>query len=386
MRPLSRNQTGETIKNLYAFLAEYRTRSISLFRVLRGRTKKAGLPPGTVVYVGKKKAQKTRIRLIDYNETHIEEKDIKDIEEAFVFTDAPRVTWINIDGLEKVDVIEKIGKHFQLHPLVIEDIASTEQRPKMEDYTEYLYIVLKMLRYDEKDREVTSEQISLILGPNWVISFQETEGDVFDPIRDRLKTGKGRIRKMGADYLVYALIDAVVDNYFSVLERMGENIENIEDELIANPEPSTLKNIHILRRQVIALRKSIWPLREVVNGMGRLELKLVNKTTSVYLRDVYDHTVQIIDNVETFRETISGMIDIYLSSLSNKMNEVMKVLTIIATIFIPLTLIAGVYGMNFTYMPELKSPWGYPLVLVSMLAVVSLMLVYFKKKKWILQG
>jgi magnesium transporter len=344
------------------------------------------LPPGTVVYVGKKKAQKTRIRLIDYNETHIEEKEIKDVEEAFVFTDAPRVTWINIDGLEKVDVIEKIGKHFQLHPLVIEDIASTEQRPKMEDYTEYLYIVLKMLRYDEKDREVTSEQISLILGPNWVISFQETESDVFDPIRDRLKTGKGRIRKMGADYLVYALIDAVVDNYFSVLERMGENIENIEDELIANPEPSTLKNIHILRRQVIALRKSIWPLREVVNGMGRLELKLVNKTTSVYLRDVYDHTIQIIDKVETFRETISGMTDIYLPSLSNKMNEVMKVLTIIATIFIPLTLIAGVYGMNFTYMPELKSPWGYPVVLVSMLAVASLMLVYFKKKKWILQG
>ena len=313
----------------------------------------------------------------------MEEKEAKEVEECFPFKDKPTVTWINIDGIQRIDVIEKIGKHFNLHPLALEDIVNTGQRPKMEDFVDYIFVVLKMLYYDEKERETKAEQLSLVLGPNWVISFQENEGDVFDPIRERIRADKGRIRKMGADYLVYALIDAVVDNYFIILEKIGEKIEEIEDELVANPAPETLQAIHNLKRQMIFLRKSVWPLREVISRLERWESQLINKSTDIYLRDVYDHTIQVIDAIETFRDMLSGMLDIYLSSVSNRMNEVMKVLTIIATIFIPLTLVAGLYGMNFRYMPELEWPWGYPLVLFFMFAIGVLMLIYFRKKKWL---
>jgi len=313
----------------------------------------------------------------------LEEKEAKEVEECFPFKDKPTITWINIDGIQRIDVIEKIGKHFNLHPLALEDIVNTGQRPKMEDFVDYIFVVLKMLYYDEKERETKAEQLSLVLGPNWVISFQENEGDVFDPIRERIRADKGRIRKMGADYLVYALIDAVVDNYFIILEKIGEKIEEIEDELVANPAPETLQAIHNLKRQMIFLRKSVWPLREVISRLERWESQLINKSTDIYLRDVYDHTIQVIDAIETFRDMLSGMLDIYLSSVSNRMNEVMKVLTIIATIFIPLTLVAGLYGMNFRYMPELEWPWGYPLVLFFMFAIGVLMLIYFRKKKWL---
>ncbi len=354
--------------------------------VPRGRAKKAGLPPGTVVYVGPQKAEKIRISVINYNEAYFEAKEAKSIEEAFEFKDKPGITWINIDGVQKTDAIEKIGKHFNLHPLTIEDIANTEQRPKIEDFENYVYIVLRMLRYDQQENEIVSEQLSLILGSNWIISFQENEGDVFNPLRERLKSDKGKIRKMNVDYLVYSLIDAVVDNYFAVLEKMGEKIEDIEDELIVNPQPTTLHALNDLKRQSIALRKSVWPLREVISNLERCESGLIKKTTRIYLRDVYDHTIQVIDSVETFRDTLSGMLDIYLSSVSNKMNEVMKVLTMIATIFMPLTLVAGIYGMNFQYMPEFTSPWGYPSVLLAMILISGVMLFYFKKKKWILQS
>ncbi len=353
--------------------------------VHRGSSKKAGLPPGTVIYVGSQKTQKTRLRLINYTAACFEEKESESIEEIINSTGKQGITWINIDGLQKIDVIEKIGKRFNLHPLTLEDIANTEQRPKMEDFESYLYIVLRMLQYNQQENAIVSEQLSLILGANWVISFQENEGDVFNTIRDRLRSDKGRGRKLGADYLLYTLIDAVVDNYFAVLEHMGEKIEDIVDQLIDNPQPSTMQTIHNLKRQNISLRKSIWPLRELVNSLVRSETELINKTTDIYLRDIYDHTIQVIDSAEAFRDTISGMLDIYLSSVSNRMNEIMKVLTIIATIFIPLTLIAGIYGMNFANMPELKSPLGYPLVLLSMAIVTAGMLFYFRKKKWILQ-
>ena len=253
----------------------------------------------------------------------------------------------------------------------------------MEDYTNYLFVVIKMLQYIEKDNEIKGEQISLILGSNWVVSIQETEGDVFDPIRERLRTDKGRIRKMGADYLVYALMDAIVDNYFAVLEKVGETIEEIEDAVIANPSPETLQVIHDLKRQMILLRKSVWPLREVISRLERWESELINESTDVFLRDLYDHTIQVIDAIETFRDMLSGMLDIYMSSVSNRMNEVMKVLTIIATIFLPLTLVAGIYGMNFRIMPELQWDWGYPFALLIMFAVAIVMLVYFRRKKWL---
>jgi len=244
------------------------------------------------------------------------------------------VTWINIDGLHEVDVIEKIGKNFGLHPLVMEDILHTDQRPKMEDFEKYIFIIAKMLSYDEEDHRLQAEQFSLILGPHFIISFQEREGDVFEPVRERLRKGKGRLRKRPPDYLAYALIDAIVDHYFVVLEKIGERVETLEDELMTDPTPETLETIHHLKRELIFLRKSVWPLRELIAGLERGESSLFEQGTTVYLRDVYDHTIQVIDTVETLRDMASGMLDVYLSSVSNKMNEVMKVLTIIATIFI----------------------------------------------------
>ena len=275
--------------------------------------------------------------MINYDSTNFQERPVNTIEEAFSFKDEASVTWLNIDGVHKPEIIEQVGTHFGLHPLVLEDIANTGQRPKMEDFDDYIYVVLKMLRFDAKENETKAEQVSIILGRDFVISFQEREGDVFDTVRERLRNNKGRIRKMGADYLTYALIDAIVDHYFVILENLGETIEDIEDKLVTNPSRETLRTIHDLKREMIFLRKSVWPLREVISRLERSESALINKSTCVYLRDVYDHTIQVMDAVETFRDMLSGMLDIYLSSVSNRMNEVMKVLTVIATIFIPLT-------------------------------------------------
>lgn len=347
------------------------------------RSQKAGLSPGTLIHIGEKKAETVKITLIDYDEAHLQEKEVHAVEECFPFREEPTVTWINVDGLHRVDVIEALGKHFGLHPLVLEDILSTGQRPKMEDFEDHIFIVLRMLSYNERRAETEDEQISLILGPNFVLSFQETEGDIFDPIRERIRNGKGRIRKMAADYLAYALIDAIVDHYFAILERLGDRIESLSEEMVINPTPKALHEIQHLKREMIFLRKSIWPLREVISGLQRGESSLFKDPTLIYLRDVYDHTIQVIDTIETFRDMIAGMLDIYLSSLSNKMNEIMKVLTIIATIFIPLTFIAGVYGMNFDYMPELRWHWGYFAIWAVMLVIAGGMLVYFRRKKWL---
>ena len=352
-------------------------------RTIKRRGKKAGLPPGTLVHVGERKVGKAKITIIDYDERHFEEKEAKSVEECFPFKDKPTVTWINIDGIHQLEIIEKIGKHFNIHPLVLEDIANTGQRPKIEDFVDYIFLTLKMLRYSESEKETKVEQVSVILGSNFVISFQESEGDVFDSIRERIRADKGRIRKMGSDYLSYALMDAIVDNYFTILEKLGDRIEVFEEELVVNPKPETLQAIHDLKREMIFLRKSVWPLREVINRLERWESSLISKSTAIYFRDVYDHTIQVIDSVETFRDMLSGMLDIYLSSVSNKMNEVMKVLTIIATIFIPLTLVAGIYGMNFRFMPELEMAVGYPIVLLIMLCVGVVMILYFRKKRWL---
>jgi magnesium transporter len=352
-------------------------------KLFRKRAKEVGLPPGTLVHIGDRKVEKTKITLIDYDEAQLQEKELETVDECFPFKDKPTVTWINIDGIHQVEIIEKIGKHFNIHPLILEDILHTGQRPKMEDFEDYIFVVVKMIYYDEKDNEIKAEQLSLLIGPNFVISFQEKEGDVFDPVRDRIRKSKGRIRKMKADYLAYAVIDTIVDHYFVVLEKLGEKIEDMEEELVTNPTPETLQTIHTLKRELIFLRKSVWPLREVVNNMERGESSLIDESTGIYLRDVYDHTIQVIDTIETFRDMVSGMLDIYLSSISNKMNEVMKVLTIIATVFIPLTFIAGLYGMNFKYIPELEWHWGYPVLLFVMAGIGFLMLVYFRRKRWL---
>lgn len=351
---------------------------------IKKRSKKAGLPPGTPVHIGEKKSDRTRITLFNYDEQAVEEREINETEECALYKDKSTVTWINVTGLHQVEVLEKLNECFGLHPLVLEDILNTDQRPKMEDFGDYLYIVLKTLFLTgHRGEEVGNEQISLILGPNFVLTFQEGEGALFDPIRDRLRNGKGRILKMGPDYLVHALLDTIIDHYFVVLEKLGERIEFMEEELITRPTPVTLSEIHKLKREMIFLRKAVWPLREVIGSLERGEFSLIRDSTVIYLRDIYDHTIQVVDTIETFRDMLSGMLDIYLSSISNRMNEVMKVLTIIATIFIPLTFIVGLYGMNFKYMPELEWPWGYPLVLLLMLAVSVFMLIYFRRKKWI---
>jgi len=290
---------------------------------------------------------------------------------------------MNVDGLHQVEILEKLGECYGLHPLVLEDILNTDQRPKMEDYGEYIYIVLRDLDYSDKSNEIEGEQISLIVGSNFVFSFQEREGDTFDPIRDRIRNNKGRIRKMGADYLAYALLDSIVDNYFIILEKLGEKIEGLEEKLVTTPTQETLQTIHHLKRELLFLRKGVWPLREVINSLAKGESSLVTEPTRVYLRDVYDHTIQTIDTIETYRDMVSGMLDIYLSSVSNRLNSVMKVLTIIATIFMPLTFLAGVYGMNFKFMPELEWRWGYPLVWLIMAGIGISMIIYFRRKKWL---
>jgi magnesium transporter len=341
-----------------------------------------GLPPGSLIHVGDRKTEKTRVTIIDYDNSNFQEKVVDNVEECFSFKETPTVTWINVDGIHDTEIIQKLGACFNLHPLLMEDILNTEQRPKLEDFESHIFFVLKMLSQDDKNR-IKHEQFSMILGEKFVISFQELPSDIFDPIRDRIRSGKGRIRKMGPDYLAYALIDSIVDSYFPMLEKLGDKIESIEEELISEPVPETLQTIHNLKRDLIFLRKSVWPLREVVNGLQREESELVKKDTHVYLRDVYDHTIQVIDTIEAHRDMVSGMLDIYLSSLSNEMNEVMKVLTIIATIFIPMTFVAGIYGMNFEHMPELRWRYGYFAVWLVILSVMGSMLIFFRKKRWI---
>ncbi len=357
---------------------------MKLRKLIRSNTSTLGLPPGTLVHVGDRKMQETRVTVIEYDETEYKEHTEVNLDAINLPEGRSSVTWVNVDGLHDVDLLGRFGERFGLHPLVVEDILNTEQRPKMDDYGTYIYVVLKSLYHvDEETEELQIEQISLVLGPNFVLSFQEREGDEFDPVRDRIRANKGRIRKLGSDYLAYTLIDLIVDRYFVVLERFGDWIETLEEELVAEPTTETLQRIHQLKRELVYVRKSVWPLRELIGGLERSESALFQDSTGSYLRDVYDHTIQVIDTVETFRDILSGMLDIYLSSVSNRMNEVMKVLTIIATIFIPLTFIVGVYGMNFKYMPELNWPWAYPVVWVIMVVLAALMIAYFRRKRWL---
>ena len=352
-------------------------------RLTKRMSHKAGLPPGSLVHIGKRRVEKTRITIMDYDEEQFQEKEAQTIEECFPFKDKPTVTWVNIDGIHDTDTIEKIGTHFGIHPLVLEDIVNTGQRPKVEDFEDYIFLVVKMLTCEQNQSDMNAEQVSLLLGSNFVISFQERQGDVFDFVRDRIRTSKGRIRKEGADYLAYALLDAIVDGYFIVLENLGERIETLEDRVIENPTTQTLQVINGLKREMILLRRSVWPLREVIGTLDRGGSDLIHETTGTYLRDVYDHTIQVADTIDSYRDMVIGTRDTYLSSLSNRMNEVMKVLTIIATIFIPVTFIAGIYGMNFQFMPELGWRWSYFIVWGVMIAVAGVMIAYFKKKDWI---
>jgi len=323
----------------------------------RKRSVKTGLPPGSLIHIGEKHAEKAKITICRYSEALFEEKVIFDLKEARPPGSEEIVTWLQIEGLHDVHLLEQMGVVFGLHPLIIEDILNTEQRPKTEDHGDYIYAVLKLF-HENIDGGLTSEQISIVLGPNWLISLQEKEGALFDPVRHRLQAGKGPLRKAGADYLAHAILDGIVDSYFLILDHLGERIETLEEMLIGQPSPATLRLIQALKREMLPLRKAVWPLREMIGSLSRSGSALVGESSLLYFRDVHDHAVQVIDNLETYRDTLSGMLDIYLSTVSNRMNEIMKVLTIIATIFMPLTFLAGVYGMNFKYMPELEWPWG----------------------------
>jgi len=359
----------------------HQEKRIIMSRPIKKISEKAGLPPETLIYVGEKRTAEIRITIVSYDEREFQEKEAKTAEECFPFKDKLGVTWINVDGVHQPEIVKKLGDYFGIHPLVLEDILNTYQRPKMDDLCNYIYIVLKMLNYNDERNEIVVEQISLILGPNFVISFQEKAGDVFNHIKEQIRGKKGRIREMGADYLAYALIDAIVDNYFIILEKFEEKIDFLEEGLVANPTQDTLQTIHGLKKDIMFLRKSVWPLRRVISELERG--LLIQESTRVYLKDVYDHTIRIIDTVEMLRDTVSGILDVYFSSVSYKMNEVMKILTFIATIFIPLTFIVGIYGMNFKNMPELGWYWAYPLVLLVMLAIGISLIFYFRRKKWI---
>lgn len=353
-------------------------------RRIKSRSKKAGLLPGTLVHIGEKLSDATKITLIDYDGDRYLEKSIDHIEELRAFKDRQTVSWAHIEGIHDTRILEQLGDVFGLHPLILEDILNTDQRPKMQDMGDYMFIVLKRFcNTCNEHSDITAEQISVVLGPNYVISLQERADNLLDPIREHIRTSKGRIRKAGADYLAYSIIDMVVDSYFGILETLGDKIEMEEDALVKNPQPSTLRAIQNLKRDMIFLRKSIWPLRETISALERSDSPLIQSATGVYLKDIYDHAIQVIDTVETYREMLSGMTDIYLSSLSNRMNQVMKVLTIIATIFMPMTFLAGVYGMNFKHFPELEWHWGYLFFWIIAITIAVVMLILFKRKKWL---
>lgn len=348
------------------------------------RSTKTGLLPGTLAYVGDRpEAGPIKLTLIDYDEDRLVERETAVVEECFPFLDQPPNTWLNVDGVHQVEVIEKIGQHLNLHPLLLEDLVNTRQRPKLEDYEGHLFIILKMLNYEATHRQVHAEQVALVLGPDYLISFEEDPGDVFDQVRTRLRAGAGRLRKAGPDYLAYSLIDAIVDNYFNILEETGEDIADLEEELATAPHRETLQTIYRLKREMIALRRAVWPLREVLGALQRADSPLIQPGTQLYLRDVYDHTIQIIDAVESMRDLLAGMLDIYLSGTSNRLNEIMKVLTIFSAIFIPLTFLAGVYGMNFRYFPEINWRSGYPLFWLVTIVIIVSMLIFFRRKRWL---
>lgn len=352
----------------------------------RKRYHKPGTSPGTLTPEPAPPAAKVTIQVISYSPSSIVEKTVETAEEVFPYRDAPGLTWINVNGLHDVALLQKLGEHFDLHPLALEDVVNTGQRPKIEDYDSQEFIVFKQLHWAGR---IETEQMCLFLGKNYVITIQEDPGDCFEVIRERLRKGTGRLRRMGVDYLAYALIDALVDQAFPLLEAVGERIETLEEEVLANPTRATLGAIREVKHDLLQLRRSAWPQREVIHAMQREDSRFVKKETRVYLRDLYDHTIQILDIIETYRDLTAGMLDIYLSSLSNRMNEIMKVLTIISTIFIPLTFLVGVYGMNFDThagplsMPELRSPYGYVTLMGLMAATAGAMLLFFRRKKWI---
>lgn len=338
-----------------------------------------GKPPGTLHPPKDALVPKT-IHAIHYGPEFLEERDVATADEAAQLHDGRGVLWLNVDGLGDVALVARLGELFGLHPLALEDVVSIHQRPKVDDYGDNLYLVFRMLHYEDSLR---TEQVSIFLGKDFLLTFQEDVGDCLDPIRERLRNATGRLRNHGPDFLLYTILDAIIDHHFPVLERLGEAAEQAEDEVVENPTHGTMARVHQVKRELLEIRRSAWPLREAVNALLRTENRLISDFTRVYLRDCYDHAIRILDIIENHRELVGDLTDIYLSSLSNKMNQIMKVLTIIATIFMPLTFLAGVYGMNFRYLPELEWRWAYPAFWIVSILIVLFMLWLFKRKGWL---
>jgi len=343
---------------------------------------KSGLPPGTLVHVGEHPGHDATVAISRWNGSSYEERIVDSLAEMNLDEATDKITWINITGLHDVDKIRGIGEFFNIHPLVLEDILNPNQRPKVEDFNDYLYIVLKRLAFDRTTIRAHLEQISIVVLERHVITFGQTPDMLFDPVRRNLEVGKGRIRSEGTDYLAYVLLDSVVDQYFDFLDGLDELTEILENELLDNPTPDTLSDIQRINRVMIFARRAVSPAREMLASLLRGDSDLIHDSTTLYLRDVHDHSVRVMESIETYRDLTAGMLDIYLSSLSNRMNEIMKVLTAFASIFIPLAFITGIYGMNFEYMPELTWRWGYPAVWLVFVALAASLLWYFKKKKW----
>ncbi len=363
-------------------LPSLRTARRIIGRLVSPVRKPPGSPPGTLVHTGPRKVESVQVHRLTYHETELDEASGEEIEPLLPTPEAGKVSWVNVDGLHDPLVLEHIGARYGFHRLVLEDVLSTHQRPKVEDHGDYFFVVLKMILYDVESRTVSAEQVSIIVTDGLLLSFQERPGDALEPVRSRLRLAKGRIRSRGADYLAYALIDAIVDAYFEVMEKIGDDIEAIEDEAIDNGSTETMHAIHQLRRELVVLRRAVWPLRDALGPMYRGDVAMITEETRIFLRDVHDHAVLVIETVESLRELVTAAMDLHLSSISNRMNEVMKVLTMIATIFIPLSFFAGVYGMNFEHMPELTVPWAYPTLLAFMASLAIGMVVYFKRKRW----
>ena len=348
------------------------------------RSKKTGLPPGSIVFTGQKNNEAASMSLFSYNETTHEEFNNASIAEIKkIINNEGKKQWININGLHDTSLIEQVGNLYNLHPLLLEDIVNPNQRPKVDEYDNCMYIVARMIYWDEQFNDLQTEQISFVLHAGGLITFQEKQRDIFDYVKNRIRTGKGRVRKTGTDYLLYALLDNLVDNYFLILEKLGDTMETLEEELFNNPKEKTLKTIHHLKREMIILKKSVWPMRDVINNLYRNENELINQSTHLYIKDLYDHILQINENIDIYRDMLTSNQEMYMSSISNKMNLVMKVLTIISTIFIPLTFIVGIYGMNFKFMPELSWEYGYPGVWIIMIIISLGMLFYFRNKRWL---
>jgi magnesium transporter len=336
-----------------------------------------------LVFIGSKKVENVRIRVIDYDGAQLKEDELKEIAQGGEFKRTNTVTWINVDGLHDLSLMKEVGDTFDLHPLLMEDILNTGQRPKLEEFDNCLFLVVKMLRYDKETQMIISEQLSMVLGNTFLLTFQEQPGDVFEPVRERIRKQKARIRASGIDYLAYALLDCVVENYVFIVERLGEQIEDMEEEVLERAKPAVMEKINTFKREMNFLRKSIRPAREAVVQLAKLDSELIHDQTIPFLKDLQDLVTQAAEAIDTYRDMLSDQLNLYNSVIGNRMNDIMKVLTIFAAIFIPLTFIAGIYGTNFEYLPELKFKYSYFIFWGVMVGVAVVMLIYFKKKKWL---